>query len=158
MRVVCHNICHMLVFSPEYTRSSTVKKLCLSTLSETNRWPVSVYFSLSDQWLRNNSVNATLYLWSGRAESFRFERIRQYDSCNTTELDRHAQYQQPCLASRMPRVVVGQEQLVFSGTLWSSFAHRQMSVILCFQRVPMKIENFHIRPQRPPQGHQRLSR
>ena len=32
---------------------------------------VCVPLSLSDQWLCNNWVNATLYLWSGRAESFR---------------------------------------------------------------------------------------
>ena len=37
------------------------------------------------------------------------EVIRQYDSCNTGELDRHAQHQQPCLASRTLRVVVRQE-------------------------------------------------
>ena len=32
MRAVCHNICHMFVFSPEYTWSSKVKKMSLSTL------------------------------------------------------------------------------------------------------------------------------
>ena len=78
------------------------------------------------------------------------EGIRQYDSCNTGELDRHAQHQQPCLASRTPRVVVRQKQPVLSGTHCSSFVHRQMSVVFCLQRFPMKIENCHIRHQRPP--------
>ena len=67
------------------------------------------------------------------------EVIRQYDSCNTGELDRHAQHQQPCLASRTPRVIARQEQPVLSGTHWSSFAHRQMSVVLCLRRFPMRI-------------------
>ena len=71
MHVVYHNICRMFVFSPEYMWSSKVTKLCLSTLSETNRWPLSVYLSLSDQWLCNNWEKATLYLKSWRAESFR---------------------------------------------------------------------------------------
>ena len=84
--------------------------------------------------------------------------IRQYDSCNTGELDRHAQHQQPCLASRTPRVIVRQEQPVLSGTHWSSFAHRQMSVVLCLRRFPMKIENCHIRHQRPLKVHQRPPR
>ena len=69
------------------------------------------------------------------------EGIRQYDSCNTGELDRHEQHQQPCLASRTPRVVVRQMQPVLSGTHCSSFVHRQMSVVFCLQRFPMKIEN-----------------
>ena len=86
------------------------------------------------------------------------EVIRQYDSSNTGELHRHAQHQQPCLASRTLRVVVWQEQPVLSGTHWSSFAHRQMSVVLCLRRFAMKIENWHIRHQRPPQGHQRPPR
>ena len=62
------------------------------------------------------------------------EGIWQYPSCNTGALARHAQHQQLCLASRTPRVVVRQEQPVLSGTHWSSFAHRQMSVVLCLQR------------------------
>ena len=70
MRVVCHSICHKFVFSPEYTWSSKVKILCLRTISETNRWPVSVYTPLGDQWLCNNWGNATLDLWSGRVDSF----------------------------------------------------------------------------------------
>ena len=78
------------------------------------------------------------------------EGIRQCDSCNTGELDLHAQHQQHCLASRTPRVVVRQEQPVLSGTHWSSFAHCQMSVVLCLKRFPMKIENCHIWHQRPP--------
>ena len=86
------------------------------------------------------------------------EVIRQYDSCNTGELDRHAQHQQPCLASRTLRVIVRQEQPVLSGTHWSSFAHRQMSVVLCLRRFPMKIENCHIRHQRPLKVHQRPPR
>ena len=86
------------------------------------------------------------------------EVIRQYDSCNTGELDRHAQHQQPCLASRTLRVIVRQEQPVLSGTHWSSFAHRQMSVVLCLRRFPMKIENCHIWHQRPPKVHQRPPR
>ena len=86
------------------------------------------------------------------------EVIRQYDSCNTGELDRHAQHQQPCLASRTLRVTVQQEQPVLSGTHWSSLAHRQMSVVLCLRRFPMKIENCHIRHQRPPKVHQRTPR
>ena len=57
------------------------------------------------------------------------ESIRQHDSCNTGELDRHAQHQQSCLTSRTPRIVVRQEQPVLSGTHCSSFAHRQMSVV-----------------------------
>ena len=81
-----------------------------------------------------------------------YEVIRQYDSCNTGELDRHAQHQQPCLASRTLRVFVRQEQPVLSGTHWSSFA--QMSVVLCLRRFPMKIENCHIRHQKPPKVHQ----
>ena len=86
------------------------------------------------------------------------EVIRQYDSCNTGELDRHAQHQQPCLASRTLRVTVQQEQPVLSGTHWSSLARRQMSVVLCLRRFPMKIENCHIRHQRPPKVHQRTPR
>ena len=43
------------------------------------------------------------------------EGIRQYNSSNTGELDRHAQHQQPCLASRTPRVVVRQKQPVYQG-------------------------------------------
>ena len=39
------------------------------------------------------------------------EGIRQYDSCNTGELDRHAQHQQPCLASRTLRVVSDKSNL-----------------------------------------------
>ena len=66
------------------------------------------------------------------------EVIRQYDSCNTGELDRHAQHRQPCLASRTLRVIVRQEQPVLSGTHWSLFVHRQMSVVLCLRRFPMK--------------------
>ena len=77
------------------------------------------------------------------------------DSCNTGEHDRHAQNQQPCLASRTLPVIVRQEQPVLSGTHWSSFAHRQMSVVLCLRRFPMKIENCHIRHQRPLKVHQR---
>ena len=88
----------------------------------------------------------------------RCEVIRQYDSCNTGELDRHAQHQQPCLANRTLRVIVRQEQPVLSGTHWSSFAHRQMSVVLCLRRFPMKIENCHIRHQRPLKVHQRPPR
>ena len=87
-----------------------------------------------------------------------YEGIRQYDSCNTGELDRHAQHQQPCLASRTPRVIARQEQPVLSGTHWSSFAHRQMSVVLCLRRFPMKIENCHIRHQRPLKIQQRPPR
>ena len=90
--------------------------------------------------------------------SLLIEGIRQCDSCNTGELDRHAQHQQPCPASRTPRVVVRQEQPVLSGTHCSSFARRQMSVVFCLQRLPMKLENCHIRHQRPPQGHQRPPR
>ena len=86
------------------------------------------------------------------------EVIRQYDSCNTGELDRHAQHQQPCLASRMLRVIVRQKQPVLSGTHCSSFAHRQMSAVLCLRRFPMKIENCHIRHQRPLKVHQRPPR
>ena len=86
------------------------------------------------------------------------EVIRQYDSCNTGELDQHAQHQQPCLARRTLRVIVRQEQPVLSGTHWSSFARRQMSVVLCLRRFPMKIENCHIRHQRPPKVHQRMPR
>ena len=86
------------------------------------------------------------------------EVIRQYDSSNTGELDRHAQHQQPCLASRTHRVVVWQEQPVLTGPHWSSFANRQMSVVLCLRRFAMKIENWHIRHQRPPQEHQRPPR
>ena len=87
-----------------------------------------------------------------------YEVIRRYDSCNTGELDRHAQHQQPCLASRTLRVIVRQEQPVLSGTHWSSFAHRQMSVVLCLRRFPIKIESCHIRHQRPPKVHQRPPR
>ena len=87
--------------------------------------------------------------------SYNHEVIPQYHSCNTGELDRHVQHQQPCLASRTIRVIVRQEQPVLSGTHWSSFAHRQMSVVLCLRRFPMKIENCHIRHQRPPKVHQR---
>ena len=87
-----------------------------------------------------------------------YEVIQQYDSCNTGELDRHAQHQQPCLASRTPRVIARQEQPVLSGTHWSSFAHRQMSVVLCLRRFPMKIENCHIWHQRPLKVHQRPPR
>ena len=87
-----------------------------------------------------------------------YEVIRQYDSCNTGELDRHAQHQQPCLASRTLRVTVQQEQPVLSGTHWSSLTRRQMSVVLCLRRFPMKIENCHIRHQRPPKVHQRTPR
>ena len=89
------------------------------------------------------------------------ETVRVFGSttlCNTGELDRHAQHQQPCLASRTPRVVVRQKQPVLSGTHCSSFVHRQMSVVFCSQRFPMKIENYHIRHQRTPQGHQRPPR
>ena len=86
------------------------------------------------------------------------EVIRQYDSCNTGELDRHAQHQQPCLASRILRVIVRQKQPVLSGTHWSSFAHRQISVVLCLRRFPMKIENCHIRHQKLPKVHQRPPR
>ena len=60
------------------------------------------------------------------------------------------QHQQPCLASRTLRVIVRQEQPVLSGTHWSSFAHRQRSVVLCLWCFPMKIENCLIRHQRPP--------
>ena len=87
-----------------------------------------------------------------------YEVIRQYDSCNTGELDRHAQHQQPCLASRTLRVIVRQVQPVLSGTHWSSFAHRQISVVLCLRRFPMKRENCHIRHQRPLKVHQRPPR
>ena len=74
------------------------------------------------------------------------EVIRQYDSCNTDELDRHVQHQQPCLASPTPRIVVGQGQPVLSATHCSSFAHCHMSVVVlflfcfCLQRFPMTIE------------------
>ena len=54
--------------------------------------------------------------------------------------------------------IVRQEQPVLSGTHWSSFAHRQMSVVLCLRRFPMKIENCHIRHQRPLKVHQRPPR
>ena len=70
------------------------------------------------------------------------EVIRQYDSCNTGELDRHAQHQQPCLASRTLRVIVWQEQPVLSGIHWSSFEHRQITVT-CHQQP---------RPGAPPRG------
>ena len=43
---------------------------------------------------------------TGIVDAAHLEGIRQYDSCNTGEFDRHAQHQQPCLASRTPRVVV----------------------------------------------------
>ena len=86
------------------------------------------------------------------------EVIRQYDSCNTGELDRHAQHQQPCLAGRTLRVIVRQEQPVLSGTHWSSFAYRQTSVVLCLRRFPMKIENCHIRHQKPLKVRQRPPR
>ena len=89
---------------------------------------------------------------------YNWEVIRQYDSCNKGELDRHAQHQQPCLASRTLRVIVRQEQPVLSVTHWSSFAHRQMSVVLCLRRFPMEIENCHIRHQRPLKVHQRPPR
>ena len=105
-------------------------------------------------------TNPALCRWVRSAPRFcsQKEVIRQYDSCNTGELDRHAQHQQPCLASRMLRVIVRQEQPVLSGTHWSSFAHRQMSVVLCLRRFPMKIENCHIRHQRPLKVHQRPPR
>ena len=51
-----------------------------------------------------------------------------------------------CLASPTPCVVVRQEQPVLSGTHCSSFAHRQMSIVFCLQRFPMKIENCHMTP------------
>ena len=44
-----------------------------------------------------------------------FEVIRQYDSCNTGELDRHAQHQQPCLTSRTLRVIVRIRNLFYQG-------------------------------------------
>ena len=64
----------------------------------------------------------------------------------------------PALQAETLCVVVRQEQPVLSGTHWSSLAHRQMSVVLCLRRFPMKIENCHIRHQRPPQGLQRPPR
>ena len=64
-----------------------------------------------------------------------FEGIRQYDLCNTGDLDRHAQHQQPCLASRTHRVVFQQEQPFLSGTHWSSFAHHQMSVVFMLTAI-----------------------
>ena len=58
---VCHNIYHKFVFSSEYMWSSKVKILSLGLISETTIWwPVSVYLSLSDQWLHNNCANARL--------------------------------------------------------------------------------------------------
>ena len=33
--------------------------------------------------------------------------------------------------------------LVLSGKYWSSLMHLQMSIVLCLQRFPMKIENCH---------------
>ena len=102
---------------------------------------------------------STVPLWQHKPRQRRpYEVIRQYDSCNMGELDRHAQHQQPCLAGRTLRVIVRQEQPVLSGTHWSSFAHRQMSVVLCLRRFPMKIENCHIRHQRPLKVHQRPPR
>ena len=37
-------------------------------------------------------------------------------------------------------VIVGQEQPVLSGTRWSSFVHRQMSLAFCLQRFQMEID------------------
>ena len=37
------NPCHKFVFSQEYTLISKVELLCLSTISETTRWPLFVY-------------------------------------------------------------------------------------------------------------------
>ena len=64
-----HNICHKFVFSLEYTKSWTVKICCLSAVSETTCWSVSVYLSLSDLWLHTNWGSDTMVLWSGRIDS-----------------------------------------------------------------------------------------
>ena len=51
LRDICYNICHKFVFSPEYMWSLKVKILCLSTISEVNRWlgRVNAYMR---QWTR----------------------------------------------------------------------------------------------------------
>ena len=99
----------------------------------------SVFLVCWRDYLSWSQVNALVALVGG-GELFlsALEVIRQYDSCNTGELDRHAQHRQPCLASRTLRVIVRQEQPVLSGTHWSLFVHRQMSVVLCLRRFPMK--------------------
>ena len=43
------------------------------------------------------------------------EGIRQYDSCDTGVLDRHAQHQQPCLASEGLVLLSDKSNLVYQG-------------------------------------------
>ena len=144
-------------------KASKMSNLLLRALRTSNNVSTKLTMNLFDQ-----SISPILLYWCavwGTPKSYNLiylvdqpecldtrnkEGIWQYDSCNTGELDRHAQHQQPCLASRTPRVVVRQKQPVLSGTHCSSFVHRQMSVVFCLQRFPMKIENCHIRHQRPP--------
>ena len=117
------------------------------------------YIFIDNLYSHHNFFLPKFYLSAAAViASITYEGIRQYDLCNMGELDRHSQHLQPCLASWTPRVVVRQEQPVSSGTHWSSFAHRQMSVVLCLQRFPIKIKNFDILRQRLPQGHKRPPR
>ena len=65
------HIFHMFVFSSEYTWSSKAKILCLSTLSKTNRWPVSVPLSVISDYAITGSTPHCICEAAGRAESFR---------------------------------------------------------------------------------------
>ena len=114
----------------------------MHTANERRRYDVT---SSLISWAHSQTDPGNLVTLRGSSVPPIIEVIRQHDSSNTGELDRHAQHQQPCLASRTLRVVVRQEQPVLSGTHWSSFAHRQMSVVLCLWRFAMKIEKWHIR-------------
>ena len=62
-----------------------------------------------------------------------YEVIRQHDSCNTGELDRHAQHQQPCLASRTLRVI-----RVYCPTRATCFIRDT----LVFVRAPSDVSSF----------------
>ena len=148
----CGANCVALLQCELFLRQLHLHKIHKST--DNSNWRIGSYSHFRDM-----SCQKTFVTFAPAAtDAPNCEVIRQYDSCNTGELDRHAQHQQPCLASRTLRVTVQQEQPVLSGTHWSSLARRQMSVVLCLRRFPMKIENCHIRHQRPPKVHQRTPR
>ena len=67
MRIVCHNICSYLVQS---TREVRKLEYCVWARLVKRTDGKCLCTSPSDLWLCNNWVNATLDLWSGRADSF----------------------------------------------------------------------------------------
>ena len=91
-------------------------------------------FPLSRTWnTKRWPPNYDVMIWWRSPRLPILEVIRQHDSCNTGELDRHAQHQQPCLASRTLRVI-----RVYCPTRATCFIRDT----LVFVRAPSDVSSF----------------